>query len=48
MDRRQLVDTLDFRYVTDVFAPDDAPRLQCSRAAGKSKRIAKLREIGGK
>ncbi len=42
----QLVDCIDFRYLTDALTPGEALALMQARAAGRAERIAELERDG--
>ncbi|MBJ6121096.1 L-fuconate dehydratase [Sphingomonas mollis] len=46
MSPEQIVDAIDFRYLTDAITPDEALALLTERAAGKAERIATLMAEG--
>lgn len=46
MTPEQLVDCIDFRYLTDAVTRDEALAMLTRRAAGKAERIARLEESG--
>lgn len=46
MTPQQIVDAIDFRYITDCVTPDEALALLTARARGKADRVAVLRERG--
>jgi L-fuconate dehydratase len=43
---QQLVDLVDFRYLTDALAPDEALELLEKAVPGRAERIDRLREVG--
>ncbi len=46
MSPQQIVDCIDFRYLTDVLSPADAVTLLAEHASGKQQRMAELADIG--
>ena len=46
LDPQQIVEAIDFRYVTDALTPDEALEMLHRQAAGKAKREAEMRRDG--
>jgi len=46
LDPKQIVDAIDFSYITDVLTPDEALEILRRQAAGKAKREAEMRRDG--
>jgi len=47
LEPQQIVDTIDFRYIEDALAPDEALELLASMRGGCAGRIAELERLGG-
>ena len=43
----QIVDAIDFRYIEDALAPEEALELLAAKRAGRGERIAELERLGG-
>ena len=46
LDPQQIVEAIDFRYITDALTPDEALEMLHRQAAGKAKREAEMRRDG--
>ena len=46
LDPKQIVEAIDFRYITDALTPDEALEMLHRQAAGKAKREAEMRRDG--
>jgi L-fuconate dehydratase len=47
LEPQQIVDTIDFRYIEDALAPEEALEILSSMRAGRTGRIAELERLGG-